>query len=88
MKREILLFYLREIRDLEFAKWRIKEICKTEEQKIKKSYKKLTSKEVLAVPENNAWTTGKKVAFTFFAIFSVLAFVCLFLPMCLQGFRL
>jgi len=80
MKREVLIFYLREIRDLEFAKWRIKEICKTEEQKIKKSYKELTSKKALAVPGNNVWTTGKKVVFTFGILLCLISIICLFCP--------
>lgn len=75
MQRKALLLYLRELRDLEFAYWKLKKLYDNEAEEFKKRYQKLTQTAVVKEPvKAYGWTTGRKRSFKSCLIMSL---VCL-----------
>lgn len=79
MQRKALLLYLREIRDLEFANWKIEKMFMEEQEIFEKEYKELTRIECMdEPPEIKGWSGGRMFGIAFcliMIIFSIITFL-------------
>ena len=79
MQRKALLLYLRELRDLEFANWKLDRMVELEHATVEKEYGELNYMEYRNEPvEFNGWTGGRKFGFWASLIMSLLYPILLF----------
>lgn len=78
MQRKALLLYLRELRDLEFANWKLEKMYNSELKNYNREYNELTRIETMdEPPEFKAWTGVNILGFGFCLIMSLMGLIAM-----------